>query len=199
MPSIITKVQGIDRDLIVKLVGSPDQRSALLASFAREKLQEARDQNQQATGVDIPYRTIVDGKVGASEDQVKPDNGVIVYAFDIISDSITWILTALYESSPIGSGRDPHPGLYQKSHILIADGVEVLPGTEPPPAREYVILNTTPYARKIEHGHSKQFPDGVYESIAAIARTKFGNTSRIEFNYRGQGKERAPAIIITPR
>jgi hypothetical protein len=88
-------------------------------------------------------------------------------------------------------------------------------------------VNTQPYARKIERGHSKQAPNGVYETVAHLAARRFGNMARIRFGYRsplfGSIKEwagrtrlqpkgrrrtgssrqdwltRQPAIIVTPR
>jgi hypothetical protein len=219
---VTVKVQPIDRDLIITLVaGTPEQRSAIFAEFARKKLAEGEEQDKQVLGQVPPHKTFVDGSEGASEDNVKPDGGIIVYEFEIVSDALIWISEQLQQHSPVGSGRDPHPGLYQRSHVLFADGNEVPMGSTIPPASEYEFVNIVPYAVKIEHGSSPQFPDGVYEAVAALARARFGNSAKIEFNYRAllgssvaspvplkntsaaraanKSDVRQPSIIITPR
>jgi len=87
----------------------------------------------------------------------------------------------------------------------IYDGiVYVLNVTNPPPAQEYVFVNTTPYARKIEGNKgrppsSPQAPDGVYQAVATLAR-KFSNVAKVTFSYRTvAGGERNPAIIVRLR
>ena len=174
---VVTKVQPIDRDLIVRLTGTEDTRRAMLASFAREKLAEGEQQNLQVLGRVPPHKTFVDRVQDASEDPVKPD-GVIVYEFELVSDALSWIGDQLQKHSPIGAGRDPHPGLYQKSHELFADGTQVIEGADVPPAAEYVFLNALPYARKIQRWF------GVYEAVAAMAGAQFGNTVKVRFTYR---------------
>jgi hypothetical protein len=63
--------------------------------------------------------------------------------------------------------KDKHPGLYKRSHVLIADGVAVDDGKIPPLAKTSdVRFNIQPYARKIERGLSPQRPDGVYQAVA---------------------------------
>ena len=46
-----------------------------------------------------------------------------------------------------------------------------------------VYLNIQPYARKIERGESPQFPDGVYQAVAAIASRRFSNLAKITFTF----------------
>lgn len=181
--TVSTKVQPIDRDLVVRLTGTDATKSAMLADFAREMLTEAEETNRQALGHVPSHDTYVDGRLGVSEDSVKPD-GVIVYAFDLTSDALTWIAQQLDANSPVGAGGDPHPGLYEHSHVLYADGVAVDPSGDVPSASEYVFINSEPYARKIESGESSQAPDGVYEGLAAIAQSRFGKSLQIHFTFR---------------
>lgn len=196
--SVAVKFQPIDRDLIIRLTGTPQDRSRMFAGFAREKLAEAEQQNATVLGHVPPHKTFVDGSLGGSEDSVKPD-GVIVYEFEIVSDALIWIGEQLKANSPVGSGRDPHPGLYKESHRLFADGTEVPIGQDVPPAAEYVFSTSLPYSRKIEHGSSPQFPDGVYEVVAALARTRFSNSVKIEFTYRGLvGLSSGSGLLVNP-
>jgi hypothetical protein len=195
---VTTKFQPIDRDLIIRLTGTPQDRSRMFADFAREKLGEAEAQNESVLGHIPPHKTFVDGSVGASEDSVRPD-GVIVYEFEIVSDALIWIGQQLILNSPVGSGRDPHPGLYKASHELYADGKLIPLGSDVPPSSEYVFTNALIYSRKIEHGHSPQFPDGVYEAVAIMARARFGNSAKIEFTYRGLiGLSSGSGTLVNP-
>lgn len=168
--TVVTKVQPIDRDLIIRLVGSPAERSAEFAEFARETLAEAEKTNEQVLGHVPPHTTVVDGVAGASEDQVRPD-GVIVYEFELVTDALTWIGEQLELHSPVKTGR------YQKSHVLFADGDEVAPGADVPQASEYVFTNVQPYSRKLEK------LDGIYQGVASIAASRFGNQAKVTFGY----------------
>lgn len=169
--TVTTRVQPIDRDLIIRLTGQdPATRSAQFAAFAREKLLEAEDTNGRVLGHVPPHKTTVDGREGASEDQVRPD-GVIVYEFELVTDSLIWIGEQLKIHSPVKTGR------YQQSHILFADGIAVPDGSDVPQASEYIFANTQPYTRKLEK------LDGVYEGVAAIASGRFGNQAKISFGY----------------
>jgi hypothetical protein len=168
--TVTTRVQPIDRDLIIRLVGSPEERSAEFAAFARETLAEAEKTNEAVLGHVPPHKTFVDGAEGASEDRVRPD-GVIVYEFELVTDALVWIGEQLAVHSPVKTGR------YQKSHVLFADGTEVPDGSDVPQAAEYVFVNLQPYSRKLEK------IDGIYEGVAAIASSRFGNQARISFSY----------------
>lgn len=205
--SVITKVEPIAKDIeiMLKETLSPAAQSAAFADFAREKLAEGEEINRSVLGRIPPHQTFVDGSPGASEDNVRPD-GVIVYEFEIVTDTLQWIAIALEESSPVGGGRDPHPGLYKSSHTLFADGEEISIGDDIPPAKEYVFMNMLPYARKIEGNmgskpSSRQFPDGVYQVVAKMAATKFSNIAKVTFTWQGVvgGKAIAQDLTSTSR
>jgi hypothetical protein len=202
----------IRRDLDVMFrqgIGDKAQ-SAILATFALEKIEEAKAQNKQALGVVPPYKIYVDGRQGAPLESVKP-NGVIRVEFQLVTEAIAWIHQQLAMHSPVLTGR------YANSHELFADGVQTDNPNNAPPAEEYVFLNTQPYARKIEgdlsrEPSSKQAPEGVYEAVATLAQQTFGRIGKIRFSYRtpigGQiaggkvgdrSKLRTPAIIVTLR
>lgn len=215
MARVSTKVEPIDRDVGV-LIGellSPAARSRTLAEFARGALGEADEQNRSVLGRVPPSATFVDGSQGAQLEAVRPD-GVIVREYELVGGVLVWIGAQLEAHSPIGRGRDPHPGLYKRSHTLFADGVEVPAGGVVPPAEEYVFLDLTPYARKIEGAgarppSSAQAPEGVYNMVADLARSRFGNLARIDFTFRAplgsallggsagnRSDGRVPAIVV---
>lgn len=166
-----------DIDLLIRQDLSPQAQSAVLASFARETLADVEESNEAVLGHVPPHETFVDGQIGADESSVRP-NGTIVYEFDIILDLFAWINDQLIQHSPVGSGKDPHPGLYKRSHLFLADSVEADPLAPPPGATEYVFVNEQPYARKLETA------DAVYETVAALAQRRYGNIAKISFGWR---------------
>jgi len=202
-----TRVQPIVRDL--ELIQRQDlgakAQSAVLAAFAAESIEDAKQQNKRVLGVVPPYDVYVDGREGAPLESVKP-NGVIRAEFQLVNEALAWISTQLQMHSPVLTGR------YAKSHELFADGVDTENPNNAPPAEEYVFLNTQPYSRKIERGQSPQAPDGVYQAVATLAQRRFGNVARISFSYRtaiggdiigGRAGDRSnlrnPAIIVRLR
>jgi hypothetical protein len=177
--SVRTRIEPLDRDVqaIIDEDLSPRGRSLALAAFAREELAKAQAQNRSALARTPAHETFVDGRAGAVIDTVKPD-GTVVFEFELIEEVLTFVAELLVTHSPV------REGVYAASHVLLADGIEVLEGERAPVAREYIFLNAQPYARKIERGLSPQAPDGVYEGVAAIAAARFGNVARIRFGYR---------------
>lgn len=156
---------------------SPEARSRRLAEEARRALRRGQDVNRAALGRVPPHDTYVDAKPEAPLDSVRPD-GRIEFEFRLLEDVFRWVGEQLVIHSPVLTGR------FQRSHVFLADGVEVEPGAPVPAAVEYVFVNTQPYARKIERGLSQQAPDGVYEVVAELASRRFGNIARIRFGYR---------------
>lgn len=223
------KLDPIALDIQVILDGelSPAARSAALAGFAREELQNAEAQNAAALGHRPGHETYVDSAKSDDSrlDAVRPD-GVIVFEFTLLDELLAFISEQLVKHSPVGKAGDKrpgHPGLYMSSHILLADGVEVEPGASPPPAGVYTFVNSTPYARKIERGLSDQH-SAVYEGVADLAKARFDNIAKIRFSFvsllaggvhewaqttKSGGKRRGakrtdwltrqPAIQVTPR
>ncbi len=208
---MIDRLDPLERDIAVLIDQdlSPAAQSATLAAFARETLVEAEALDEAALGHAVAHQTFVDGREGAPEESVTP-TGTIVYEFDLIEEVFAWIDDQLIRHSPQGSGRDPHPGLYARSHVFYADDAESDPLAPPPTIRVGTFVNSLPYARKIESGESPQFPDGVYEVVTALAARRFGNIARIQFAWRtaaegsvvtglkgNKSAGRNPAIIVT--
>lgn len=179
------KVEPIDRDiqLLLNDALSPAAQSAMFADYAEEQIKDAKDTDTQILGREPRVTVSVDGNKGAALESVKP-GGEIIAEFELFSEVLEWIQDQLILHSPVGSGRDPHPGLYRQSHTLFADGVEIAPGADIPDAEEYVFINDVPYARKIELGRSSQAPDGVYQAVAHLAAQRFGNMAKISFTFR---------------
>jgi hypothetical protein len=212
---IRARVQAIDQDVQLLLDDAlgPDAISRQLAEEAHLRINDAIETNRQILGRVPPFKTFVDGKEGALFESVSP-KGSISAEFELFGEMFRFIADQLEMHSPVLTGR------YQASHAFFADGQQIgflVNGMQidflmsVPPADEYVFVNLVPYARKIERGSSSQAPDGVYQAVANIARSRFGNLARITFGYRtaiGGGivggragnrpEQRNPAIIVRP-
>ena len=190
--AVVTRIEPIAKDISVFIDDIRKAGTGAFAAFARQSIEEAKQQNQSVLGRVPPYTVFVDGSKGAALESVRP-NGVIVAEFQLIDDVLRFIGEQLVRNSPHLTGR------YEHSHLLFADGSQVDPATpQTTLAREYVFVNTVPYARKIERGMSPQAPNGVYEVAAAMARRKFGRFARISFGFRNVSGGRQPAIIVIP-
>jgi hypothetical protein len=185
--AVSTRLDPIGRDirLVLDEVASPAARSRLLSETARAEIDKAAAGNMRVMGHPSPYETYVDGRQTSALETVQPD-GTILAEFDIVSDVLVQIRQMLETASPVGSGdtRPGHPGLYKASHELIVDGLVVALGAKVPDGFDTAIfVNSQPYARKIERGLSNQAPDGVYQVVATLARSRFGNIAQIKFTY----------------
>lgn len=180
---VSAKVELLDRDFALSVTGSDIERSATIATFARQALAEADAQNQSVAGHPVPHTTIVDGRTSEDLDSVKPD-GTIIFDFgtDLQSETVRWIYDQLRLHAPVRSGR------FRASIRVYADGQEVEPGTAAPDALDWVFTSVAPYARKIEGTRkppqSKQAPNGVFEVVAAMAAARFGNIAKVRFTYQ---------------
>ena len=182
----------IDRDIeaIVDELLSPEAQSRIIAEFARAQFAEADAVNAAISGRPVPSTRAVDGVVGAPEERARPGS-TIAYEWSLRDAVVERIWNMLVEASPKRSGR------YAGSHLVFADGVEVKPGNEPADAREYVIVNAQPYARKIERGQSG--PAGVYQGVAAVAKSLFDNAVQVRFTYRSLADAGASDLVAWAR
>jgi hypothetical protein len=202
--AVTLRFQPINRDIDIMLTEAQIDGAGIFAAFAREEIEDAKQINRGILGREPPVQIFVDGQADAPLESVKV-NGVIVAEFELVTEVLVWIAQQLEQHSPVKSG------LYRRSHIVLADGVEIVASEDVLSAKEYVFINVVPYARKIERGSSSQAPDGVYQAVAVLARQRFGKIARIVFSYRtvmsgaiitgragNRSSNRNPAIIVTP-
>lgn len=146
------------------------------------------------------FLRIVDGRVGAVEELVKA-TGVITYVYQRsqigferdeketaarLDEVVKFALETLRDLSPVGSGRDPHPGLYRDSHQLFRNGYPVGSLLLWKPGDEVSITNYVDYSRILEVGDGNfRLPLKVYERAADIVEEKYGQDAKIEFTWRG--------------
>jgi hypothetical protein len=205
--AISARIEPLQKDieLLIAQDLSPAAQSDALADFAIASLATAQQTNTEALGRRPAHQTFVDGRLGAAEETVRP-NGTIVYEFDLLEEMFAWVLHQLQLHSPVKTGA------YRGAHLFFADGVQADPLHPPRDIEQAVFLNTVPYARRVELGHSKQQPNGVYEVVTAMASRRFGNVARVQFGYRAaiggsitggsagnKSGARFPAIIMTVR
>lgn len=173
------RLDPVSRDiaLIRDEVLSPEAQGEAFAALAREAIAEAQETNRQALGYPPDYDLFVDGAKRASLDGLRPSS-IVLAEFHLLLDVIEWVDAQLILHSPVKTER------YARSHQWFADNVAFDDPANPPPAESYVVLNSQPYARKIERGQSAQAPAGVYEAVAVMARRRFGNIAYVGFTYR---------------
>lgn len=199
MAGMSFRAEPIDKEIVLFLDGLADAGvSASFAELAGGAIDEATDINARALGRAPLFTTYVDGRANAPLDTVKKE-GVIVTEYELMIEVLAFIHQQLNQFSPYRTGR------YRSSHVLLADNVEITIDTptlapQLTGADEYVFINTTPYARRIEKGSSTKAPDGVYQAVANVARRRFTKVAKITFAYRtisGEfGRQRNPAIIV---
>lgn len=118
--------------------------------------------------------TIVDGRVGAAEEAVRPF-GVIAYRFQYWGEILRAAIEFARSISPVDTGR------YKESWFALADGKLITDLDNPPDATEYAITNDQPYSRVIEigkKGKGKKFRAGVHvaDKTTKAMLTRFGNS-----------------------
>jgi hypothetical protein len=145
---------------------SPKAQAQALAEFAREQIEEARQENRQSLGHDPRYTVSVDGREGAALTTVSPD-GIIIAEFELVGDVLNWIGQQLQIHAPEKTGK------YKHSFVVFVEDS----------GKRYIFTNLQPYSGKIERGSSSQAPDGVFHAVAVLGQSRFGNIAHIEFSY----------------
>jgi len=108
----------------------------------------------------------------------------LVYRFMAMQDIVDFALATLRSRSPVGTGDDPHPGLYRDSHLVFLNGQVVQDVKAFRRGDQINISNPVPYARKLEIGNARmQAPLHVYEDTALIVASRFGNRASVKFTF----------------
>lgn len=166
----------------------PDLRKYQV-TVARQALAE-----EQVRGFDERPRRIVDRRYDVPIEAVRFGGVIEFIPRGDIAELLRWIFAEIVRRSPVLTGR------YRDSHIIMINGVSV--GSDPEAAiRRYKpgdrvqIVNTQPYAKKIEgrsrtrtggsamRGQSKQAPNGVYRAVYGAAKRRYSKVAFIDFTY----------------
>jgi hypothetical protein len=108
----------------------------------------------------------------------------IVIAYNYMTEVVEFAIQTLKDKSPVGSGRDKHPGLYKNSHMIFIDGHVVPDASGWQPGQQINISNPEPYSRKIESGRMQlSVPNHIYEDTAQIVADRYGNQADVKFVY----------------
>lgn len=148
----------------------------------------------------------------------------IVYKSFSMEPVAAFAMETLRKGSPVGSGDDPHPGLYRAGHTMFLNGHVVEDAAGWKPGDEIEISNPIPYSRLIEVGILRMRVPGtdhVYQRAEQIVAAKYGDAVSVKFKFmpirftsavarsrfaRIEGRDRAtsakalkrqPALIIT--
>lgn len=112
--------------------------------------------------------------------------GPIVYRYRYLREIVLVALHELEGASPVVSGD------YQRGHTLFVNGTPIEDPLEYVfKARdEIMIVNTVPYARKIEVGKTKsgrsfvmQVPDRIYQRVGDKLKTRYRNLGRVSVQF----------------
>jgi len=168
---------------------SPAAQSARLAAVAIK----ARDQAVQSGDAPPHWVTIVDGRQGVPETDVRPD-GFILYRFNVMGLAARAALQLCTERSPVRSGR------YRDSWMVVIDGKPWTQDvTDIPDGASVMIVNPQPYARKIDTGAMKNMsvPPGIVDAVRKLVQRKFPtvNAARAFVSIPSGLMENAPYIL----
>ncbi|WP_149026710.1 hypothetical protein [Gluconobacter albidus] len=138
---------------------------ALVAQESRSLRDDAIHQGL-ASGA---YTTRVDGQLGRLEEEVRLDGGIITYVFSDLAQAANWALSECRKRSPVKSGA------FRKSWTILVDGKEwTQPAAKIPTGSTVWIVNTMPYARKIDVGGQKVRVDPkIVESVRSSMGSRF--------------------------
>lgn len=171
MPAVRQQVQAfIDANL------SPKAQSAALAGIARRGVAELVRSGKAPPS----YQVVVDGRYNVAEDAVRP-NGTILYLFDSQASAAVFAISYLRGRAPKRSGR------YVESIWIGVNGAftraSAFDPASVPAGATIELVDTAPYARKVEVGHmTMSVPHKVVEDASRAARRKFPLVN-VDFGY----------------
>lgn len=143
--------------------------SATAHKIVANRIRKERDDLIQSGAAASQYVRRVDGKLGLPEEAAKLNGGNVTYVFNTIGRATVWALAELRKRSPA------HSGAFRKSWAVLVDGKgwTDAPG-KIPMGSEVWIVNTMPYARKIEVGGQRiSVPPGIVEAVRRPLMSRF--------------------------
>lgn len=156
------------RDQITLQVSRGSSAQAIHAAVA-QKSRLIRDSAIQQGRASPVYLTKVDGRRNAAEETVQLAGGTITYVFSQLAQAANWALDECRKRSPVRSGA------FRKSWAILVNEKlwNAAPATIPMGA-EVWIVNTMPYARKIEVGGQKIKVDPkIVEAVGKAVNGRF--------------------------
>jgi hypothetical protein len=168
-------------DLAKSRVSGP-ARQQLLIDLAEQWRDKAAAINRRAVGHDVRCTTLVDGREGVPLSAVRA-NGIVVHLFAVHEAAVDFTFQELLRLSPVDESKRKDDIVFKDNHLLLVNRRAVEPPLVLQPDDEVTFVNLLPYARMLERGHSKQAPNGVYETVSRIVRGKYGGIVDVVFTY----------------
>lgn len=175
-------LQAFSRNLTVAAGGlEADRRRELRRLAEGERAKVLREQKQRS-GHTPTDAAIVDGRRGAPIAQAEQ---LVVLEFGYLREVAAAVLRAVIAASPHRSGD------FARGFVMMVDGQETENlGAITDATREVVIVNTRPFARRLEIGKRKDGSPFVIsaqpkfmERTTIALRARFGNVAKLWFNY----------------
>jgi hypothetical protein len=170
--------KGVQRFIVDGRGKSIVEARKLLAREHRARVAQAVQEAERRGGTRPETKTSVDGRLGASLDQVKER---ALTTIDVSVEILDIALMLLRQASPVDSGE------YRTSHAVI-EGARVSYGAGQS-NRSTVISNTVPYARRLEIGVKKDgspfvadVPPRIYERVARELQRRY-DSAAIDINF----------------
>ncbi|MCG4260762.1 hypothetical protein K6W36_09200 [Acetobacter senegalensis] len=145
--------------------------SAALHEMVADQCRQNRDEFIAQGKVSPVYTTYVDGKRDTAEEAVMLQGGIVTYIFSALAQAANWALDQCRKRSPVRSGA------YRDSWVILVDGVawQQAPAKIPKGSTVWIV-NTMPYARKIEVGGMRvSVPPGIVEAVRQATQRRFGS------------------------
>jgi hypothetical protein len=168
--------------LTVAASGMGQDARKLLHHTARAERESVLRQQRQRAGIAPTDMVIADARRGAP---IEAAERQVIIEYGYLREVAQETLRALVARSPRRSGT------YARSFVILVGGAEVdtLEAIRHDTA-EIVILNTSPYARRLEVGRRAdgrpfviQVKPRIVEETAILARSRFGNMAKLSFGY----------------
>lgn len=149
-------------------LSSPELRS--LAANSCRAMRDSIIQDGRASSV---YLTSVDGRFREREETVRLDGGVVRYVFSYLAQAAAYALAYCQDRSPARSGA------FRKAWVVrVNDKLWTRPLAAIQPGQRVEIVNTMPYARKIDTGGQiTSVPPGLVEAARQATLRQFSTLS----------------------
>ena len=169
----------------------------LIADFTRKVAEEALIGAVRG-GFDNEPVVVTDGVPFRDYADVKPFGKIEFIRRPVMAECARWMLARLIAIAPVGPGRNGH---YKDAFVVMVNDAQVEDAAldKVKPTDRVQIVNTKPYARKLEGSRAKgkgsrrrprkkalsaQAPAGVFTVVYREAVNRYGRSIFIDFRYR---------------
>lgn len=172
------KVKSGDLKIFLKGGNGLDEqsRARAFADMAKQEIDLVDRLNDGLLGRDVKYKTYVDGRETRNLYTARTTSRISA-EWELGLGVVDWIWDLLGKVGPVRRGK------YRDTRMMFADGRRIMFPKDAIGAKEVMFAPTVPYARKIERGQKGYMPGAVYETVAAMAKSRFNNIVKVKFTY----------------